>query len=409
MPDLLPDALAALPNDLGSRHWVRDAAGLILQNDEATLDTQIELTRIPAPPFKEGERGLRMAEIFREAGLVRVRTDPVGNVLAELPEAPSDRQPLILSAHLDTIFPDGTEVEVSQDGTRLRGPGIADDGRGLAVIVAIARALVETGARLPAPLLIAATVGEEGLGDLRGVRELFSEGREGRGAAGFISVDGAGLEQLVSVGLGSRRYRVTVKGPGGHSWSDWGRPNPIHALGEAIGRLSTYALPSDPIATLSVGRWGGGTSVNAIPFEAWLEVDIRSPSSEALARVDGAFLRTVERAVEEVNSRSNLDGGDLSLSITPIGARPAGNTAWDHALIESARAATRALGVEPEMSVASTDANVPMSLGIPALTMGGGGSAGGMHTLEEWYDNEGGALGVLRALFTTLLALESAA
>jgi len=406
MTDVLDGILRALPQELSAHPRVWDAAMLAIQGDRETLNTQIELTRIPAPPFREGERAVRMAELFREAGLVRVRTDPAGNVLAELPDAPPG-PPLVLSAHLDTVFPEGTAIEVVEYEGRILGPGIADDGRGLAVIVAVARAFMKSGLTPARPLLLAATVGEEGVGDLRGVRELFSEGREGRGALGFISVDGAGLDQLVSVGLGSRRYRATVEGPGGHSWSDWGLPNPIHALSRAMATLSRRVLPMEPVATLSFGRWGGGTSVNAIPSEAWVEVDLRSSSPEALAEVDQAFRAAVDEAVQEMNREVAGTGSALTLEIEPIGARPAGMTSWDGALLRSARTATEAVGVQPEISIASTDSNVPMSLGIPAVTMGGGGRAGCMHTLDEWYENEGGTLGILRALFTTLLALQA--
>lgn len=405
MSQTLDQVLQALPPEFGARQTTRDAASFAFHGDEATLETQMELTQIPAPAFREGERGLRMAELFRESGLHRVRTDPAGNVLAEFPNAPAGGKPLILSAHLDTVFPEETPILVKREGNRLTGPGIADDGRGLAVITSVARAMMEADVRLSSPLLVVATVGEEGVGNLRGVRELFREGREGGRCAGFISVDGAGLDQLVSVGLGSRRYRVTVRGPGGHSWSDWGLPNPIHVLGTAVGRLAAQSLPQDPVGTLTVGRWGGGTSVNAIPSQAWIEVDLRSPDPGVLADVDRMFLDTVQTAVDELND--TLTGGEtLELGLEVIGARPAGRTPWDAPLLESARLATRAVGVEPTVSVASTDANVPMSLGIPAVTIGGGGRAGGMHTLDEWFENDEGSLGVLRALFMTLIALE---
>ncbi len=405
MTESLQRALDALPPAFANRQSIRDAAALVVHEDEATLETQMELTRIPAPPFREGERGVRMAELFRESGLTRVRTDPVGNVLAELPGAPAGN-PLILSAHLDTVFPEATEIDVRREGNRMTGPGIADDGRGLAVIVAVARALMRSGITPPAPLLVVATVGEEGVGDLRGVRELFKEDREGRSASGFISVDGAGLEQLVNVGLGSRRYRITVRGPGGHSWSDWGLPNPIHALGSAVGELAARALPTDPVGTLSVGRWGGGTSVNAIPGEAWIEVDLRSASPAVLSEIDEALHDTVRQVVDRMSAAAP-SGHRLEMETTSIGARPAGATDWDAPLLRAARTATEAVGVAPETSIASTDANVPMSLGIPALTVGGGGRAGGMHTVDEWFENDEGSLGVLRALFTTLLALEN--
>jgi tripeptide aminopeptidase len=377
---------------------VQVAAAHARSTDERTLDDQCELSRIPAPPFAEAERGRRMAELLAEAGLKRVRTDEIGNVLADLPGSRGPA-PLVISAHLDTVFPAEVDVTVSREGPLLRGPGISDDARGLAVLLAVARCIREGEIRCNAPVLFAATVGEEGLGDLRGVKHLFHQG-ECRDAAGFISVDGAGLERLVTRALSSRRFRITARGPGGHSWIDWGLANPIHALGEAVSRLTELDLPTDPTTTLTVARWGGGTSINAIPQEAWLEVDTRSESDDHLADLE----RRIRDEIRSACAAADGTGGPLDMTVEMLGHRPGGQTPLETSLLRAAVAATRHVGAEPLLTVSSTDANVPMSLGIPAVTVGGGGEAGQAHTTEEWYRNVRGVEGVQRALYTVLLA-----
>ena len=339
-----------------------------------------------------------MAELMAEAGLDQVRGDETGNVLANLPGS-GGGAPLVISAHLDTVFPAEVDVTVSREGLLLRGPGISDNARGLAVLLAVARCLREGGIRCTTPVLFAATVGEEGLGNLRGVKHLFHEG-EGRRAAGFISVDGAGLERLVVRALGSRRFRITAHGPGGHSWIDWGLVNPIHALGEAVSRLTELDLPANPTTTLTVARWGGGKSINAIPQDAWIEVDTRSESDDHLADLE----RRIRDAIRSACAAADGTGGPLNMTIDVLGHRPGGRTPSDAPLLRAAVAATRHLGAEPLLTASSTDANVPMSLGIPAVTVGGGGEAGQAHTTEEWYRNVRGVEGVQRALYTVLLA-----
>jgi acetylornithine deacetylase/succinyl-diaminopimelate desuccinylase-like protein len=383
------------------RPEVAGARTFILQDDARTLRQQRELTEIPAPPFAEGPRGDRMAVLMREAGLQRTEKDAAGNVLGWLggPEG----APLVVSAHLDTIFPDGTDVRVREEGDRLVGPGISDDGRGLAALLALARALVHTHAELSRPLLFAATVGEEGEGDLRGVRYLFRDGGAARGAHAFVSLDGAGLSRVVAGGVGSRRFRLTTRGPGGHSWVDWGTPNPIHALAAAVAGFTGLALSQKPRTTLSVGRWAGGTSVNAIPQDAWVELEVRSEALPELDRLDGEIRAVAKGAVAAINARAN-GRGRLELAVEVIGDRPAGRTDPRAPIVRAALAATRAVGAEPELAVSSTDSNIPMSLGIPAVTMGAGGEAGLAHTTDEWYRNESGPEGVLRALLTVLAA-----
>ena len=396
---MLPDTMLSA-SQLLDRADVRAAMEHILATDDQTLTHQIGLTEIPAPPFGEETRGRRMAELLDEAGLANVQRDAVGNVFALRPGT-EDREPLVLSAHLDTVFPAGTDVTVRADGNLLRAPGISDDARGLAALVTLARALSQAGITTRLPILFAATVGEEGSGDLRGVRHLFEAG--GVAAAGFISLDGAGMKYVVTRGLGARRFRVVLRGRGGHSWIDWGAPNPIHALGRAVGALASWPTPTDPALSLTVARWGGGTSVNAIPAEAWAELDFRSESISHLDNGEERLRAVLDRSVAEENSGVTDQNRRLRVEVTVVGDRPAGVTALDSPLVEAALAATRASGVEPEVTASSTDANLPMSLGIPAITLGAGGSAGDVHTTDEWYRNTDGPVGIQRALHTVLL------
>ena len=382
---------------------VARACKLIHGSDARTIREQRELTEIPSPPFGEAARAARMADLMAEAGLADVAIDLEGNVVGRC--GPTQGAPLIVSAHLDTVFPAGTDVRVSERGDRLVGPGIADDGRGLAALLALARALQSASVQPARPILFAATVGEEGEGDLRGARYLFREGGPARHAIGFMSLDGAGLSRIVTAGLGARRFRLTVRGPGGHSWVDWGTPNPIHALGQAVARFTELALAPDPRTTLSVGRWAGGTSVNAIPQDAWVELEVRSRSLPELERLTKEIRGRAEAAVAAANERAN-GRGKAELSMEMIGDRPAGDTHPDERLVRVAIAATRAVDAEPELAVSSTDANIPMALGIPAVTIGAGGEAGLAHTTDEWYRNQAGPEGVVRALIILLLAAE---
>ena len=376
------------------------AAGHIGDHDEATIATQIELSEIPAPPFHEAARGVRMAQLMRDAGISAVETDEVGNVHGVWPGSEGDLAPddgpLVVAAHLDTVFPAGTDVTVTRDGSKLRGPGISDDARGLATLLATARSLGAAGLRSRRQLLFVATVGEEGVGDLRGVKHLFSDEGACRQASGFISLDGAGLKRIVVGGLGSRRFRITIHGPGGHSWVDWGTPNPIHALAAVGQRLATLPLPADPVTTLTIARCGGGKSINAIPQEAWLEIDTRSEEDDRLDWLEAE----IEGVIDE--SRS-IAADALRLEVETIGRRPGGSTDPESGLVTAALAATRHVGGQAALATSSTDANIPMSLGIPAVTLGCGGEAGKAHTTDEWYENDGGPEGVLRALYTILL------
>lgn len=402
---------------------------LVEDLDEETLRLQVELTEIPAPPFGEAVRAARMAKHFESAGLRRVRIDSVGNVLGDLPPlaggegesgdpdrtvegktveptaegtAEEEGPVLLVSAHLDTIFPEGTDVRVRREDGRLFGPGISDDGRGLAALVTLARVLTSLGPPLRSRVRFVATVGEEGVGDLRGVRHLFSSAATRRDASGFVSLDGAGLGRIVTRGLGVRRLRLTVSGPGGHSWVDRGTPNPIHALAGAVTGMADTNLRGDPPVGLTVSRWGGGTSINAIPGEAWIELDLRSESGNHLRDLEDRVRRLTSGAVAAANAR--MRDGSLTLKVEVIGDRPAGSTDPDSSLVQAAVDATRVVGQEPELVASSTDSNIPMSMGIPAITMGAGGEAGNAHTTDEWFGNRGGPEGVFRALLTVLLA-----
>lgn len=368
--------------------------------DEQTLDDQLELTAIAAPPFGERARAEAMGNRLRRCGLPDTHLDEVGNVIALRPGSEKGVAPVILSAHLDTVFSEETPIEVRREGDLLAGPGISDDGRGLAVVLAVARALEAGGVNTNCPILFVGTVGEEGLGDLRGAKHLMSPAGAGSGAAAFISVDGAGLDRIVTRGLGSRRFRLSVRGPGGHSWQNRGTSNPIHALGRVVESLAELVEPHDTSSALTVARWGGGTSINSIPQEAWIEVDCRSVDEGRLESIE-IGLRHVAAAAVSVEAAGCQ--GTLQLSVESVGIRPSGATDPHAPVVRAARRATEAVGAEPVFVLASTDANAAMARGVSALTMGGGGEAGQAHTTAEWYRNVGGPEGVLRALYTVTL------
>ena len=327
------------------------------------------MCEVEAPPFKEAKRAEVYAQMFREAGLQNVRIDKEGNVLGDRPGA-QPRPRLVFSAHLDTVFPEGTDVKVKRDGNVLRGPGIGDDCRGLAVVLAVIRAMNQAKVQTPGTITFVGTVGEEGLGDLRGVKYLFNEGMKGQ-IDRFVSLDGTGLG-ITHIAVGSLRYRVTFKGPGGHSYGAFGRiSNPLHALGRAVEKISQFEVPADPKTTFNVGRIGGGTSVNSIPFESWFEMDMRSASPSALQALDVKFKRAVDEAVVEEDARwkTNLLKVDKEL----VGNRPAGQTAATSPIVQAAVSVTKTLGFPVSLDEGSTDSNIPMSLGIPAITIDGGG------------------------------------
>jgi len=361
----------------------------------------ISLTEIPAPPFQEEERARAFAELLESAGADSVRLDGIGNVLAFRKGRVGDRT-VVLGAHLDTVFPEGTDVTVRIRGDTLFAPGIGDDTRGLMVVLTILRALEAAEVTTDANLIFLGSVGEEGLGDLRGVKHFFREG--GPKVDAFIEVDGSGLASIVSMGLGSTRYRVSFQGPGGHSWGAFGLVNPAHALGRAIEYFSVAAdslTRTGPRTSFNVGRIGGGTSINSIPFEAWMEVDMRSESPESLETISSALLGAVERATEEEN-RFRREGPPIEVEAERIGSRPSGETDPATPLVQRAMAVTRAFGEEPYLSRSSTNSNIPISLGIPAITIGRGGAGGENHSPGEWWLNEEGHKGIQRALLILL-------
>jgi acetylornithine deacetylase/succinyl-diaminopimelate desuccinylase-like protein len=311
---------------------------------------------------------------------------------------------VVVAAHLDTVFAAGTDLTPRRENGRIYIPGITDNARGLAGMLAVARVLGRAGVRPKRPVVFVGTVGEEGAGDLRGVKRLFGEGGEVRDAHAFIALDGSGLRRIVHRAIGSRRLRVEVRGPGGHSWADRGAPNPIVALGAAVAELGTLAIPEPSRTGLTVARIGGGTSINAIPDGAWMEMDMRSEAPGVLPRLEASVRAVLAGVVEDENSARRQGSDPLRYRVTVIGDRPSGITQPKEPLVQAASAITYGLGQKPELVGSSTDANVPMSLGIPSIAIGVGGDSGGIHTTDEWYSNENGALGVERALLIILAA-----
>jgi acetylornithine deacetylase/succinyl-diaminopimelate desuccinylase-like protein len=382
---------------------IRAARHHIERTDEVTLARQAALSAIPAPTGAEGRRAAHVADLFREIGLSDVSIDHAGNVHGWLKGNGSPA--VVLSAHLDTVFGAEVDVAVERRGQRLEGPGIADNARGLAALVAVAEAMVV--ARVPAtrPILFAATVGEEGSGDLRGVKYLLNGGRPGKPVA-FIALDGAGLDRVIHRALGSKRYHVTFRGPGGHSWAAFGVANPANAVGRAVALLADLAPQQAPRTTCAVVRLGGGTGLNSIPQEAWLDLDLRSEDPRALAQLDVTVRAALERAADDENRRRTAGSPTLRVEVQLLGDRPSGITPRAHPLVLAAVAANRVLGRDAELASASTDANVPIALGIPAIALGAGGKAGDAHLATEWYENVEGALGIIRALLVTAAMAE---
>jgi tripeptide aminopeptidase len=365
-----------------------------------TVDQQVSICEIPAPPFKEERRAAEMKRRFEALGLRNVRIDSIGNVIAE--RAGSGGGPVVvIAAHLDTVFPEETDVTVQRQGTMLRGPGIGDDCRGLAVLLAVAKAMGAANVRTPGAIYFVANVGEEGPGNLRGVKHLFA--KPPAKIDYFISVDGTGLG-LTSRAVGSNRYKVSYKGPGGHSYGAFGMPSPIHALGRAIARISAIQVPRTPKTTFNVGIIEGGTSVNTISPLGAMEVDLRSESPDELAKLDAAFRKVVDEALAEENARWPQSRVKVTVDIQSMGIRPAAAPPDSQRIIQTAQAAARALGFEAPGSASSTDANWPMSLGIQAITIDGGGQGRGAHSLGESYDDgERGWLGPQWALLTVVM------
>jgi tripeptide aminopeptidase len=370
-------------------------------NAAAITEEHIRICSIPASPFNEQERAEYFRKRFSELGLSEVEIDEEGNCLGLIEGA--SRSPLIVvSAHLDTVFSKETNFTVVRRENRLLAPGIADDGCGLAALIALALAIKTERISIEGSILFVGTVGEEGEGNLRGVRHLLTKGRWTSKVDAFLSLDGPGVDRITNRALGSRRYRVELVGPGGHSWGDFGVPNPVHAMGRAISRLAAYPAPKEPRTTFNVGRVEGGTSVNAIPGKATMEVDLRSAAENELRRIDAFFRRAMRDAVDEENLKRRSGDPELKLKLDLIGERPTGETPSDSPLVELAIETTRMLGFEPRLDQSSTDSNLPISLGIPAITLGAGGASGYSHTLDEWYDPRDRDKGLKRGLLVIL-------
>jgi len=369
----------------------------IQQQREWVDRVHIELTEIPAPTFHEAARAEYMAERFRQLGLKCVRLDSHGNLLGERPGM--DGGFIGITAHLDTVVLAGTPVEVSRIDGRFRAPGISDNGAGLAALLGTAAALQESNVATDLSLLFVSTVGEEGEGDLYGMRGLFARQEICRRAKGVVVLDGSSIQQTAIAGLGSRRYLVEVSGPGGHSWSDFGRVNPIHVLSDAIGELKKISLPTAPKTSLSIGVIHGGSVVNAIPNSAWMKLDIRSTNPEEIRCLSLAVETAVQGALEAENRRGC---GRLEARIVPIGDRPAAELSPSARILQVIQEVDQHLGIKGRFEASSTDANIPLALGIEAITTGGGGTGGDAHTPNEWYDPRGRDLGLKRILLTVL-------
>jgi acetylornithine deacetylase/succinyl-diaminopimelate desuccinylase-like protein len=385
----------ALADTVSTHRSLTPAHARLAAHDDAIVRTQITVAQIAAPTGEEQERGGWIARRFRDCGLSDIHTDDAGNVIGRR-EGNPDLAPVVICAHLDTVFPRDTDLSIRRDGVRLVGPGINDNGRGLAVMLALAAEIDGVRLRAQHPIEFVATTGEEGLGDLRGAKHYFA-GR-GRDAHAMVALDGAGDERIIHRALGSRRFRVSYAGPGGHSWAAFGVPNAVHAAAAAATRLASLPLPASPRTTLSVGRIGGGLSVNSIPDRAWLEIDSRSTSAAALDDIERAIRTIARTAADDENAKRAVGTRVLSVEVESIGARPCGETPADHSLVQAALEATRLVGRQPDLALASTDANVAISHGIPAIAIGAGGRGGDAHTHAEWFDNLHGTLGVARAL-----------
>jgi len=365
------------------------------------LGDLIELTEIPAPPYGEEKRAIRFAEMLRESGLSDVTIDEAGNVIGKRPGRTGDRV-VAYTAHLDTVFPAGTDVSVRVEGDTMFAPGVGDNTRGLVVMLGVLRAMENAEIKTDADILFVGNVGEEGLGDLRGVKHLFRE--DGPQIDAMIAVDGGKTERIVYGGVGSHRYRVTFEGPGGHSWGAFGTANPHHALGRAIALFDQGApavTGSGEKTSYNIGRIGGGTSINSIPFESWMEVDMRSGDQAKLDEIDAVLQRAVQEALLEENA-ARSEGPELTVDVKRVGTRPAARGDSESVLVQYAAAAMREFGLEANLKISSTDANYPISIGIPAITMSRGGISNGSHSPAESWQNKDGHLGIQIGLLTLL-------
>ncbi|MDK2855464.1 MAG: hypothetical protein PWQ86_677 [Bacillota bacterium] len=398
-PYVVSPAVRNVYHKLMSQPAVKQGLDFLKADQERTVAEQREICAIPAPPFKEQMRAQDYLKRLAALGLRDVQMDAEGNVFGLRPGTGVGPK-LLVAAHLDTVFPEGTETTVKEKDGRLYAPGIADDARGLAALLSVLRAFNATGIKTVGDIIFCGNVGEEGLGDLRGVKALF---RDHKDIDGFISIDGSGSENITYLATGSHRYEITYQGPGGHSFGAFGLPSAIHALGRAIAKIADLQTPREPKTTFTVGTVSGGTSVNSIAAEAKMQVDMRSNSEEELLKLEAKFLEIVKQAAAEENARWGSD--KMTVDIKLVGDRPAGTQPASATIVQAAWAATEAVGQSPKLGEpSSTDANLPISLGIPAITIGGGGRAGGGHSPGEWYDPTDAYFGPQR-IFLTILGL----
>ena len=372
----------------------------IKADDDTAFAEQKRITEIPAPPYKEKVRAEYYLKRFQELGFKDAAIDSEGNVIGLRKGSGGGRPKLVVSAHLDTVFPEGTDVSVKEKDGVILAPGIGDDSRGLAALLSLIKSINANGIATVGDVMFVGTVGEEELGNLRGVKALF---RDHADIDGFISVDGLGITRVVNQATGSHRYEMIFKGPGGHSFQEFGLPSAIHAMGRAIAKISDLQTPSDPKTTFTVGTVGGGTSVNAIASEARMAVDMRSDSTEELLKLEARLLDLVKAAVVDENARWKSD--KLTVEIKLIGDRPAGIVALDSPIVQATQRAVSVITRAPRVTFAgsSTDSNLAMSMGIPAVTIGGGGAGGNWHSRNEWYKPVDAYYGPQNALLTVLM------
>jgi len=364
------------------------AQEFIAKDHDRFVRETIQITEIEAPPFKEAKRAKAFVEMLRQSGLSDVDIDAEGNVIG-LRRGTGPGPLIAIAAHLDTVFPEGTNVKVRREGSKLYAPGVGDDSRAVAVLLEIVRAMDSAKIQTSSDILFVADVGEEGPGDLRGMKYLFQKGPYKDKIKMFISLDPFGWgSDITTAGMGSKRFKVIFTGPGGHSFGSFGLVNPAYALGNAIAKLSKMQVPQRPKTTYNVGVVGGGTSVNSIPFESWMEVDIRSETKEELNRAVENFTRLMHEAVEEENRARSTSQGKIEIDVKLIGDRPFGEIFQTAPIVQTAAAVIRALGMVPTFGLSSTDANIPLSMGIPAITLESGGTGSRNHTLDEWIDVE---------------------
>lgn len=385
----------AQASELAQNPRVRAALDWLDHNLSWINDQQARLTEIPAPPFNEEQRAAAVRELLEESGLT-MRFDKAGNVIGEL-RGTNEKEVVLVAAHLDTVFPAGTDVKVRRQGARMIAPGISDNGTGIAALVALARAMHFARIKPQRTILFSGDVGEEGEGNLRGMRELVDANRSRLKAV--VVLDGSGTEYVTTKALASRRLEARVTGPGGHSWSDFGMPNPINALVRGSVRFLNTRVPVSPRTTFNIGQIQGGTSVNSVPHEAVIKVDIRSESEEELTRLESALRESIAAGVrDEMQPPRDRSKGTLEWKVELLGSRPGGELAADSPLLAAVRAADEDVGNQSRVERSSTDANIPLSMRIDAISIGAGGAGGGAHSLQEWYDPRGRESGLRRAL-----------